>query len=791
MSQKLIYEELARKVKELKGELENSKQGEKALEEAESYYRAFFEHGVDGVVVLDPETARPINFNDQACRQLGYSREEFARLRLPDIEASEKDERIQVHLQKVLNNGFDDFETLQRTKQGEIRHVHVSAQRIDIAGRQVYHCIWRDITKHKRAEEAFRQSEQKYRTLVEESFDGIFVQKGSKIIFTNHRLNEILGYEEGELLGLDHWLLYHPDYQELTRTRAQARMRGEKIVSHYEVTFQRKDGSWIDGEVLARVINFEGELGIQVWVRDITDRVRAEAALRESEERFRTLVEESPLAISLIGKNGRYKYINPQFQNMFGYSIDDVTTGTEWFKKAFPDEGYRRSAIETWIEDLKQTGIGQSRPRTFTVTCKDGSHKEVYFRPVTMENLDQFVIHEDITERKRAEEEKVRLETQLRQAQKMEALGTLAGGIAHDFNNILAAMMGYTELALMDISSGLPNKERLEQILKSGLRAKNLIQQILSFSRRSDPERKPIQITPVIAETLKLLRATLPTTIEIVQEVDPGPDNVFADPTQIHQLLMNLGANAAHAMRDRGGVLKVGLKRFDLDKKWVTANAELNPGAYTKLTVSDTGEGMDKNTLERIFEPFFTTKETGQGTGMGLAVTHGIVKAHGGAITVKSEPGKGSTFYVYLPLLETEAEEDAPGDAESLPTGTEHVLFVDDETVLVDIGRQMLERLGYHVTARTSSIEALEVFKAKPDSFHLVITDQTMPNMTGVDLTKEILRIRPDIPIIICTGYNARISAITAEEIGVRRILMKPMVIREVAQAVRRVLDKW
>jgi len=341
----------------------------------------------------------------------------------------------------------------------------------------------------------------------------------------------------------------------------------------------------------------------------------------------------------------------------------------------------------------------------------------------------------------------------------------------------------------MDISRGLPNKDRLEQILKSGLRAKDLIQQILSFSRQSGRERKPVQIGSLIQETTKLLRATLPTTIEIALEVESETGTVLADPIQIHQVLMNLCTNAAHAMREGRGILKVRLERVDLDENSAARYAELSPRAYNRLSVIDTGEGMDPDTLERIFEPFFTTKGTGEGTGMGLAAVHGIVKAHDGTITVNSEPGKGSTFHVYLPLMETETEEEAPGEKQPLPTGWEHILFVDDEEALADIGRQQLERLGYQVTCRTSSSEALELFKARPGEFHLVITDQTMPVMTGVDLTKEILSVQPDVPIIICTGFSAQISSQRAEEIGVKRLLMKPLVIRELAVAIRDVLD--
>ena len=349
--------------------------------------------------------------------------------------------------------------------------------------------------------------------------------------------------------------------------------------------------------------------------------------------------------------------------------------------------------------------------------------------------------------------------------------------------------LGYTELALDDISTDVAAKEHLEQVLKSGTRAKKLVQQILSFSRRSDPEKKLIQIVPVIEETLHLLRATLPATIEIVRDVGPAPGTVLADPTQIHQVLMNLCTNAAHAMRERGGVLNVRLERINLDDNSAAKYPELTPGVYNRLSVTDTGEGMDKDTVERIFEPFFTTKDRGKGTGMGLAVVHGIVRAHGGAISVDSDVGKGSTFHVYLPLPEGEAEEETDGETESLPSGNEHILLVDDEEFLVDICTQTLNHLGYQVTSRTSSLETLDVFKASPDQFHLLITDQTMPNMSGLDLAKAIHSIRPDMPIIICTGFSTHISPEKAKEIGVSRFLMKPLRARDLAEAVREVLD--
>jgi two-component system cell cycle sensor histidine kinase/response regulator CckA len=371
----------------------------------------------------------------------------------------------------------------------------------------------------------------------------------------------------------------------------------------------------------------------------------------------------------------------------------------------------------------------------------------------------------------------------------MEAIGTLAGGIAHDFNNILAAIMGYTEMALYDVPEGTSGRRNLEQVLKAGYRGKDLVKQIITFSRRRDEERRPMRISPIVKEALKMLRASLPTTIDIRQNIKTQSGMVLADPTQIHQVLMNLISNAAYAMREKGGVLEVSLTDVDiyLDDA-APPHPDLKPGPYLKLTVSDTGHGIEHAIMERIFDPFFTTKRPGEGTGMGLAVVHGIVKSYGGAILVDSEPGKGSAFDVFFPRIEgyvlPEVDAAAP-----MPTGDEHILFVDDEEALADMVQQMLERLGYSVVVKTSSLEALEVFKVHPDQFDLVITDQTMPHMAGVDLAKEIMRIRPEIPIILCTGFSEVISAEEAKTFGIREFLMKPFATRMLAETIRRALD--
>jgi PAS domain S-box-containing protein len=505
-----------------------------------------------------------------------------------------------------------------------------------------------------------------------------------------------------------------------------------------------------------------------------------EEALKRDRERFRILIEESPLGVALIDKEGAYKYINPKFSEILGYTLEDIPTGRQWFRKAYPDEKYRKQVISTWIEDQKKYGIGEARPRTYEVTCKDGSKKTIHFRPVTMERGDQLIIYEDITETQRLEE-------QLLQAQKMEAIGTLAGGIAHDFNNILASIIGYAEIAGFEVDEESKIKKDLNEILNASYRAKDLVKHILAFSRISKQERIPVQMKSIVKETIGLLRASLPVTIEIRQNIESNLATVEAEPTQIQQIIMNLCTNARHAMMEEGGILEISLSEIELDYRTASQYRDLSPGKYVRLTVSDTGIGMEEYVTERIFDPYFTTKEKGVGTGLGLSVVQGIVKSYGGEVTVYSEPGKGTTFRVYIPAIQKEVI--GPKDEiEPLPIGTEHILFVDDEPSLVDIGRQMLEHLGYDVTTRTSGIEALELFKAEADRFDLVITDMTMPHMTGDKLAGELMQIRPDIPVIICTGFSEVTSEEKAKRMGIKAFAMKPLVMKDLANIVREAL---
>jgi len=418
-------------------------------------------------------------------------------------------------------------------------------------------------------------------------------------------------------------------------------------------------------------------------------------------------------------------------------------------------------------------------------TMKDGTLREFKTRISPIKDssgkIINFVsVNRDVTQEKA-------LEAQLQHAQRMDAIGTLAGGVAHDFNNILSSVIGFTELALDDAEKGTLQYENLQEVLVAGSRAKDLVLQILTFSRQSDREQKPVNVKLIAKEALKMLRASIPSTIEIKQNIQSNA-LVMGDSTQIHQVLMNLCTNAAYAMDDKGGVLTVDLVDIRLDSEVVSDYPDLKPGAYINLTVTDTGYGMAPDVLDKIFDPFFTTKEKGKGTGMGLSVVHGIVHSHGGSIYAYSNPGKGSAFRVFLPVfkrrLESEERIERP-----IPTGTERVLFIDDEPAIVNIGKQTLELLGYDVVTRTSSIEALEFFKTQPDSVDIVITDLTMPNMTGEELAKELMQIRPDIPIILCTGFSVRMDEKKAMGMGIRAFVSKPILKREIAETIRKVID--
>ncbi len=519
--------------------------------------------------------------------------------------------------------------------------------------------------------------------------------------------------------------------------------------------------------------------------------------LIRAEECYKYLVKNSPDIIYMLDGQGNFKFISNTAERLLGFQIEQLigehyTTlihdnDLEKAKWSFNERrtGDRAaSQMELRLKICDESGrFKDSKTGHLTIELKSNG---IYDEPINKEDKKFIGTHgviRDISNRKQ-------LESQLKQAYKMEAIGTLTGGIAHEFNNILGIILGNTELALDDVPGWNPAHFNLEEIKTAGLRAKNVVRQLLSFIRKTDIKRQPISLIPVIKDALKFLRSTLTANIDIRQNIQDTADTILADPTQINQIMINLCTNAFHAMEETGGTLSIGMQNVLLDDdSAVLIDPELTPGNYVKVTVSDTGPGIAPEIIERIFDPYFTTKEVGKGSGLGLSVVHGIVKVHKGAITVDSELGKRTTFSVFFPVTEEELVTESKS-IEALPTGTEKILFVDDEESIVLIVRQMLERLGYQVEATMNPVEALELFRSSPDQFDLVITDMSMPQMDGDKLVKEILNIRSEMPIILCTGFSEKVTEENAKALGIKAFAMKPLAIRNLAMMIRKVLDK-
>ncbi len=518
-------------------------------------------------------------------------------------------------------------------------------------------------------------------------------------------------------------------------------------------------------------------------VRDRTEALtKSEEIAREQKREIEAYYDTAPIGLCVLDTDLRYQRVNERLAEMNGIPArEHLGRSMREIVPAFADEAERlvRRIIETGepVIDMEITGETLARPgappRTWIAgwyPLKDSSGKVVGVS----------VAVEEVTRQRQVEE-------QLRQVQKMEAIGTLAGGIAHDFNNILGAIVGFTEMAIDDVPDRPLVGKNLKNVLKSAMRARDLVKQILSFSRKTNHAKTLLSLSPIIDETVQLLRASIPVTIEIRVTITTTSDTVLAAPTEVQQVLMNLATNASLAMQGTG-ILEIGLADFGFVPDSPVPGLDVTPGEFIQLTVKDTGTGMSPQVIKRIFEPFFTTRGAGEGTGMGLAMVYGIVKDLQGTITVESEPGVGSTFRVLLPKAMTGTVTEV-AEMPHIPGGDERILLVDDEEMLVEWGRAVLSRLGYMVTAVTDSVEALNIFSADPTLFDLVITDQTISRLTGADLAKELLAIRGDIPVILCTGHSETVSPEEAKEIGIRAFLVKPLTRRELAGAVRRPLD--
>ena len=717
----------------------------------------------------------------ELCRQKKFD-VALVDINLPDIPGNEivrKIAKVSPKTECILITGYASLEgAIEAVRQKEVVAYETKPLEIDriIA-------FLGEIIKRRQAEEALVRSERRYYKMAELLPDMIYeLDTSMKITYANQAAFEIMGYTEQDLeAGIYLSDIIAKDDLERARQKLEERAKGIHP-SIAEYTLYLKDGSPIICEVTsAAARDEEGVLvGFYGIMRDITTRRQSE------EERLSlvTAIEQSAEVIIMTDRDGLFQYVNPSFERISGYTCEDIIGHDfSFLKSSKHDESFYRDIRYTMSRG--DVWIGRIFNRK-----KNGSLFEVETSISPVQDRSGNVTHFVVVQRDVSHE--VELERQLHQAQKMEAIGTLAGGIAHDFNNILGAIIGYTEMVKMfDIPKDSPVQNRLQQILQAADRAKNLVQQILTFSRQTEAEQRPVLFSPIVKEALKFLRASLPSTIEIHQDIKTETGTVQADPTQIHQVLMNLCTNAAHAMSTTGGVLEVGLINVDLDDRIIAERfVGLEPGPYIMLRVKDTGHGMDNEIMDRIFDPYFTTKEPGRGTGMGLSVVHGIVKSHNGAIMVNSEIGKGSNFEVFFPRLEKEKVESDAGLPPSLPTGNERILFVDDEETIADIGQKILESLGYKTIVETDSIKALDVFRDQADQFDLVITDLTMPGMTGLELARKLLFIRPDLPIILCTGFGEAVRKEKALGMGLRGFVSKPFGASSLAETVRKVLDE-
>lgn len=636
----------------------------------------------------------------------------------------------------------------------------------------------RDIIERKRTEEALLKSEARYMALFDNINTGVAVYEarddGEDFIFLdfNKAAEKIENISKKSLLGKS-VLKTFPAVRDFGLFDVIQRVWKTGNPEQHPTTLYK------DQRIVGWRDNFVYKLPSGEIVAVYSDETARQQALqkqREGEERLRSILDSVQTGIIIIdSENHKIAEANPTAIEMIGDPKEKII-GSSCHKYVCHEEP---GACP--VKDLNQE-IGSSE----SLFCRaNGDEVPVLINIARImiggkEHL--LVSFIDITERKK-------LEAQLQQAQKMESIGTLAGGIAHDFNNILSPIMMHAEMAMMELPPDSPIQGNIRHIYKASERARDLVKQILTFARRRKEDRIPLKTSLIVMEAVKFLRSTIPSTITIQYDSKTEQDTVLADPTQMNQIVMNLCTNAAHAMRKKGGILEINLENEFIRSAGVNRFDGLAPGHYLRMSVSDTGPGIPPGIIDKIFEPYFTTKDPGEGTGMGLALIHGIVKSYGGDIRVESKVGQRTTFHVRLPVVATEIFRAVEQKAE-IPGGRERILFIDDEETAVAAIQSLLARLGYQVTARTNSLEALRVFRSKPRAFDLVITDMTMPHMTGKALAGELMSIRPDIPVILCTGYSEQIDEKTAREMGIRAFVMKPIVMKDIAETIREVFDQ-
>jgi PAS domain S-box-containing protein len=638
-----------------------------------------------------------------------------------------------------------------------------------------------ELEKSHERENALKNAASQWQATFDAIADAICVLDADRrIVRLNRAMGALVGLAEADAVGQRCWELVHGSDQPPSECPCQ---NVRSLLKRHNTVLEHK-GRWFDITVDPRFDDHGRLNGFIHVMADVTSSVFKESALREAHHTLLTVLDSIDAVIYAADMDSNEViFMNRHMRDMFTGRSNAQPFWRDFYDKEGP--GDQCTPEQLLDEHGQPKGVcvweGSNAASNRWFLHHDRAVKWVDGRYVRLH------VATDISAVKLLEQERIENETRLRQAQKMEAIGTLAGGIAHDFNNILSAILGYSELALEDANQGRANPAFIGQVLRAGQRARDLVQQILTFSRQTETEAKPIQIQPIIKEALKLLRPSLPSTIDIQVEVR-SQAIVRADPIQIHQVIMNLCTNASHAMRKEGGRLRVALSEEELAIDGTDPLAGLGPGRYLKMEVSDTGHGIDPAVIDRIFDPYFTTKEKGEGTGMGLAVVQGIVRGCGGSVTATSHLGKGSVFTIYLPIIQQPGTVQAVTQ-EFVPLGRERILFVDDEAPLAELAKEILARLGYRVTIHTDSTEALSIFEQQPRAFDLVMTDMTMPRMTGDALAEKLRAIRADIPIVICTGYSQKVTPEMMARLGIDALIMKPLMRNKLGLTVRQVLD--
>ena len=660
-----------------------------------------------------------------------------------------------------------------------------------------------DVTERKQADESLRshqielemRNEELHRTQVqldaerERYFDLYdmapvgFCTLGEKglILQANLTAATLFGVARGALVGQPlSWFIFKDDQDIFYRKRKQVVESGEPQVFELRLAMHGGTPFWAHLTAIAAQ-GVDGASELRVALSDITERKRAEAALQESRDQFQRVVELSPYSMSLVNSDGTIEYVNRKAIDIFGYLPQEIPDMDSWWKLAYPDAGYRAEVLKQWTALVvkARTQNGEIESREYRVTCKDRSVKALRIFGVWIENK-VLVIFEDVTERRWLEESHL-------QAQKLESLGTLSAGIAHDFNNILGAIRGFSDIAAEEVGPDHVAAESLKRISQASARATELVRRITTFGQRKQGKRAPAQVDEVVVEVISLLRATLPATISLATAFARDTPPIVADIGQIHEAVVNLTTNAAYAIGGKAGTIEYRTEMVRVDAQLAQLVPNLNPGRFVRLSVTDSGGGMNAQTMERIFDAFYTTKPIGQGTGLGLSMVYGIMQGHEGAVSVDSAPGKGASFHLYFPVADVAIDaEQAIRPAESVVTAAKRVIYVDDEEPLAFLAKRVLSRMGHSVEVFTDPKEALASCRAHPQDYDIVVTDLTMPGMSGFDLSRALLAMRPDIPVLVTTGYVRDEDEVMAREIGIREIILKPISVAELGAVFER-----